>query len=63
MCPYAAGTLVPPKGIFTLARSPQSQRMLSKVEQNDRGRHTGIIGGASRLPASVCQNINEKLSR
>lgn len=62
MCPYAAGMLVPPEGIFTLARSPQSPPMSSKVEQNDGGGHAGIIGGARRRPASVCQNRNEKLS-
>lgn len=43
--------------------SPQSLRLQPKVEQDDGGGHAGIIGGAPRLSASVCQNINGKLSR
>lgn len=63
MRPYAGGTLAPPTGVFTLAGSPQSLRTQPKVEQDGGGGRAGRMGGAPRLSASVCQNINGKLSR
>lgn len=42
---------------------PEARGRRPRLEQDGGGGRAGIIGGAPRPSASVCQNINGKLSR
>lgn len=65
MCPYAAGTVGISKRNFHLGQvsmKPQDVVQGWAEWRRPTHRHRGIEGKASRLPDSVCQKTNQKLS-